>query len=137
MGFQQDKRISMLSPPNHSTVTLPVTVRWKVTAAVPAARFAVFLDRAPQAPGRPLSALARDDRTCHPSEGCPDAAWFAQHNVYPTTGTSFPIHALPTFSKAERQQFHEVTVVLLDGDSRRIGESAFWVEFKVRSRSQA
>jgi len=135
--------VKIVSPQNHSSQRLPVTVRWtshgfKVTGPDGAARpdagyYALFLDREPPAPGQPVSVLAKDDPRCSPRDGCPDAKWFADHHIYPTTATQFVIDVLPTFSKEDREKFHEVTVVLLDGTGRRIGESAFSVEFKVRS----
>jgi hypothetical protein len=150
LAFTQDKRVDIVTPPNHSTQRLPVTVRWTVKdfqitggnseARTDAGYFAVFLDRAPQPPGKPVSYqpvsyLAKDDKRCHPQDGCPDAQWFSDHHIYPTSATTFVVDALPTFSKEERQRFHEVTVVLLDGRGFRIGESAFSVEFKVTGRA--
>jgi hypothetical protein len=143
LAFKQDKRIDIVTPPNHSTQRLPVTIRWTVkdfhvtgadsSTRADAGYFAVFLDRAPQPPGKQISYLARDDRRCHPRDGCPDAQWFTDHHIYPTSATTFVVDALPTFSKEERERFHEVTVILLDGRGVRIGESAFSVEFKVRA----
>ena len=144
LGFREDNRVKIVSPPNHSTLELPVTVRWRVedfdvTGPDGAARtdggyFAVFLDRSPQPPGETVDYLAKEDRTCFRSRGCPDAEWFKNHNIFPTTATSFTIDVLPTRTKEDLRTLHEVTVVLLDGGGRRIGESAFWVEFRVTGK---
>jgi hypothetical protein len=120
-----------------------VTVRWTVTgfnvtgpdgnASSDAGYFAVFLDRAPQAPGQAISVLAKSDVRCKPRDGCPDAQWFTIHHIYPTTAQEFVVDSLPTTTKEERD--HEVTIVLLDGKGNRIGEAAISVEFKVVGRA--
>jgi hypothetical protein len=141
LGFREDDRVKIVSPKNHSTLKLPVTVRWttkdfRVTGpggspTDDAGYFAVFLDRSPQPPGETVEWLAKDDPTCFRSRGCPDAAWFTDHNIFPTTATSFTVDVLPTRTKEDLRTLHEVTVVLLDAAGRRIGESAFWVDFRV------
>jgi hypothetical protein len=141
LAFHQDDRVKIVAPANHSTLTLPVTVRWRVkdftvtgpdgTADPDAGYFAVLLDRTPQPPGKTIDVLAKEDRACFRSRGCPDAEWFSNHKIYPTTATSFTIDVLPTRTKEDRRTLHEVTIVLLDGRGRRLGESAFWVEFRV------
>ena len=141
LAFHQDDRLKIVEPKNHSVLTLPVTVRWETTGFhvtgpngtvdPNGGYFAVFFDRAPQPPGKPISWLARDDPRCHARFGCPDAKWFSGHNIYPTTSNTFTIDSLPIFTKQDREQFHDVTIVLLDGTGSRIGESAYWVEFRV------
>ena len=144
LGFQVDDRVEIVGPKNQATLKLPVTVRWRtkdfqVTGPGGAARpdagyFAVFLDRSPQPPGETVEWLAKEDRTCFRSRGCPDAAWFESHNIFPTTATSFTVDALPIQTKEDRRFLHEVTVVLLDASGRRLGEGAFWVQFRVDGR---
>lgn len=142
LDFRRDERVEILAPPNHSTQILPVTVTWKATgftvsgpdgkARDDAGYFAVFIDRAPQPPRQPLSYLAKDDEACRSRDGCPDAQWFIDHRIYPTTATSFVVEDLPTSSREDLQKFHEVTIIFLDGKGLRIGEGAFTVRFKVR-----
>lgn len=145
LAFTQDKRLSIVGPDNHSTQRLPVTVRWTVTdfnvtgpdgnASPDAGYFAVFVDRAPQAPGKAISVLAKNDVRCKPRDGCPDAQWFSTHHIYPTTAREFVVDSLPASTKEERDRFHEVTIVLLDGKGNRIGEAAISVEFRVVGRT--
>ena len=144
LGFREDDRVKIVSPKNHSMLTLPVTVRWTTkdfrvtgpggTPTDDAGYFAVFLDRAPQPPGETIEWHAKEDRGCFRSRGCPDETWFKEHNIFPTTASSFTIDVLPTRTKEDRRVLHEVTIVLLDAAGRRIGESAFWVEFRVSGR---
>jgi hypothetical protein len=141
LGFREDDRVEIVSPKNHSTLTLPVTVRWRTkdfrvtgpggTPSDDAGYFAVFLDRSPQPPGETVEWLAKEDQTCFRSRGCPDAEWFTNHKIFPTTASSFTIDVLPTRTKEDLRTVHEVTVVLLDASGLRIGESSFWVEFRV------
>lgn len=132
LSFRQDDRLSFLSPDDRAEVTLPLTVRWEVDDFdVPDdGYYAVFVDRAPQPPGKTLAWLARDDDACRAEDGCPDLAWFDQHDVVPTTETEVTIERLPARSD-DRREFHEVTVVLVDADGRRIGETGWTLEFQV------
>ena len=132
VAYRQDDRLSFTSPDDRSEVTLPVTVRWEVEDFdVPdEGSFAVFVDRAPQPPGKTLAWLARNDDSCRAEDGCPDASWFADRDVFQTTETSFVIERLPARDD-ERREFHEVTVVLVDRDGRRVGETGWTIEFQV------
>ena len=129
-------------PHNRQKVTLPITVRWTVdqfnvtgptaTAAERAGYFAVLVDRSPQPPGQPLTWFARNDRSCRRVATCRDTAYLNRHDVYPTTDTTFPLSAVrapPSGSKGKN--LHDVTVVLLDGTGRRLGETAFNLTFEL------
>lgn len=140
LNFREDDRLQFTSPEHRSTVSLPVTLRWdiedfEVTGPTDetepdAGYFAVFVDRAPQPPGESLSWLVRDDPQCVSDPDCPDGEDLAQLGVYPTDETQLTLDVLQDLSQTN-QRFHEVTVVLLDGHGRRIGESAFAIEFQV------
>lgn len=130
LNLRQDDRVSIVAPEDRSDVDLPVTVRW--TARDFDGTYAVFVDRSPVPPGRTLDWLARNDDVCRQTKGCPDTTWFADRNVLRTTSNSVTIDRLPDTARDNRRDRHEVTVVLLDQKGRRIGESAFRVEFQVR-----
>lgn len=144
LAFRVDKRLTIDAPEARSEVTLPVTVRWHVrdfhvvepgAAASGDGRsgyFAVFVDSAPQPPGRPLAWLARKDHTCRAVDGCPDAQYLAARDIYSTSDTQITFQQLPRPSDEHRKERHSVTIVLLDPQGRRIGESAFHVEFTVK-----
>ena len=142
VAFKQDHRLQFVYPRDRQKVTLPMTVRWTiddfhVTGPTPttlpkAGYFAVFVDRSPQPPGEALTWFARNDRSCKRTPTCPDTAYFNRHDIYTTTDTTFALNVVkapPSGSKGK--DVHDVTVVLLDGTGRRIGETAFNVSFEV------
>ena len=132
IAFRQDDRLSFVSPGDRDEVTLPVTVTWEVEDFdVPEdGSFVVFIDRAPLPPGKALEWLARNDDACDSDDGCPDATWFNERDVFPTTDTELTIERLPARSDG-RREFHDVTVVLLDAEGRRIGETGWTLELQV------
>ena len=139
LAFRVDKRLTITSPKDRAEVTLPLTVSWNIRdftivgpGESPQARdsgyFAVFIDQAPQPPGKPLSWIARKDRTCRASDGCPDAEYLAARHIFSTTDTHITFEQLPRPSSENKQkERHTITVVLLDPAGKRIGESAFEV----------
>ncbi len=142
LAFRVDDRLEIVAPPDESTVRLPVTVDWEIEdfdvvepgAAVSTGRdsgyFAVFVDRAPQPPGEPLSWVARDDGSCREQDGCPDPTYLAAAGIYATKETEIVLEQLPPPpSETARSERHAVTVILLDAGGKRIGESAFQVDF--------
>jgi hypothetical protein len=144
LSLVRDERVTIKAPIDRAKVRLPVTVEWTVkefdvTGPTPAARkdagyFGVFVDQAPQPPGKPLAWVAHNDKSCTTVPGCPGAQYLADKEIFTTRATRFVVSQVRDFTSAERQQrreFHQVTIVLLDGRSRRIGESAFSVEFQV------
>lgn len=140
LAFRVDDRVTITAPEDHSEVTLPVTLRWRVEEfevvepGTPvrenAGYFAVFVDRSPMPPGKDLRWLARDDAACQSDEGCPDAEYLAGLDVYPTTATELVLKELDEGREGRRER-HKATIVLLDGSGTRIGESAFYVDFEV------
>ena len=141
LAFRTDERLTFVAPEDRSTVSLPVTIDWDIRDFMvmqpggepreDAGYFAVFLDRAPVPPGKPLRWLARKDRDCRSADGCPDAAYLAERGVYTTTETELVLQQLPRTSGDDRRERHYATIVLLDARGERIGESAFEVAFDV------
>lgn len=147
LAFREDKRVVILSPEDRSTVSLPVSVSWSVMEFQPVGQdgtqdpsrgsFVVFLDRAPMGPGKDLASLAENDESCRSRE-CPNDEWFRQRHIYVTTETSLELEAVPdTRDRPSERDKHEVTIVLVNGRGKRIGESAFAVEFFVKRRGIA
>ena len=140
LAFTQDKRLDIVSPEGHSSVKLPVTIRWRVQdfritghdarSDPDAGYFGVFVDRAPVPPGKPLSWIAHGDTICVATPGCPDRQYLEDRDTYETTDTSFTLEQLPDLDAYHGNELHEVTVVLLDGTGKRIGESAWYVDFE-------
>jgi len=143
--FVADHRVHIESPRPRKLVTLPVTLRWRfdrftVTGPDGTHRaghgyFGVFVDRAPMPAGKDLRWLARNDRSCHATEGCPDTNYLALRDVHTATEPEivFEQLPLPTFHKGTED--HSIAVVLLDGQGRRMGESAWYVDFRLRRKA--
>lgn len=143
LNFVRDDRLEITAPGDRAKVTLPVTISWRIedfevtgrdgSARDDAGYFGISVDRAPQPPGRTQEWLVRDDVECRGEPGCPDAEDLAGLHLYSTTETTFLIERLPapTTDAAPRREFHEATIVLVNGRGERIGESAFVVQFEV------
>jgi hypothetical protein len=140
LSFRADERVEITVPDNRATVTLPFDVRWSVkdfsvvgadgSVTDDAGYFAVLLDVSPMPPGEDLRYFARDDDTCRPAQGCPDATYLADRRIFTTEQTAFTVDTLADTRPTDRpsaQDDHDVTIVLLNGKSERIGESAFRV----------
>lgn len=149
LSFVQDKRLHIISPEQRSTVRLPVIVRWRmpgfVTRRPPqtpsattrngAGYFALFVDRAPVPGGHPLSDVAKGDANCRVVHGCPNADYYAAHDVYLTAAHHYRFANLPQPEQAYDKNKHTITIVLVDADGRRIGESAWSVTFTAHPAS--
>lgn len=143
LNFRQDERLTITAPGDRAKVDLPVTVEWRIddfevtgkdgSVRPDAGYFGVFVDRAPQPPEKTQEWLVRDDTNCRAAAICRDRDYLAQLNINSTTETSFVIERLPqpTSDAQRRREFHEVTIVLLNGRGERIGESAFVRQFEV------
>lgn len=144
LAFRADERVEIVAPAQRAEVTLPFDVRWTVedftvagadgSATDDAGYFAVLVDVTPMPPGENPTYYARDDASCLASAGCPDVAYLADRNIYLTRDTTFDVIALEDTRPTDRPSApdeHEITIVLLNGKSERIGESAFKVEFTV------
>jgi hypothetical protein len=96
--------------------------------------FAVFVDRAPVAPGQSVDAVA--DHTCRRTPGCLNGGYLADHGVYVTSTDYAILSVVPPLNRYQKVQLHEATVVLLDSAGRRIGESAWYLDFRVKEPVQ-
>lgn len=117
--FRNDHRIEILQPRKYATVDQPLTVRWQAKdfAAPDDGHFLVLVDRDPMPPGETLTYFRRN-----------------RLDIYQVDATTFTVDVFTPHvgaNSTERNR-HDVTVVLLDRDGRRIGESAGFVEFTVR-----
>ncbi|HEX9711271.1 MAG TPA: hypothetical protein VGB52_01815, partial [Actinomycetota bacterium] len=54
--FRLDERLQIMAPGDRQTVTLPLRVRWRFDNESEAARFGVFIDRAPVRVGENIDA---------------------------------------------------------------------------------
>jgi len=128
--FRLDERLQIMAPGDRQTVTLPLRVRWRFDNESEAARFGVFIDRAPVRVGENIDALARNDRDCTSRPGCPDESWFQAQGVFVTTKAGLRIDTLGIpFDARGARELHQLTIVILDAQARRVGETAASVEF--------
>ncbi|MHB8341618.1 MAG: hypothetical protein ACYDB7_10645 [Mycobacteriales bacterium] len=142
LAFVTDTRLHFTAPVNRDLVKLPVTLRWTMrdftvlapgTAAPSSSTgyFALFVDQAPIRPGQTLRAVASGNNSCLHTPGCPNAAYLADRGVYTTASTSFTLTQVASLNAYQNVQLHTVTVVLLNSAGHRIGESAWYVSFRL------
>jgi len=145
LAFREDRRLAFLTPGHREEVTLPVTVSWTMSpdfvltgldgsATHDTGLFAVLVDVDAPPPGEGLDWFSRDDANCQRLADCPSADWFRERGVFATTDTRLVLDAVRPLRGVEttrQRDFHEVTVVLLDGRGRRIGESSWTRVFKL------
>lgn len=141
LDLVNDHRLHFLQPADRAHLRLPVVLRWTMAGSAPASSgptgaagagryFAIFVDQAPVRPGQTLAAVASGDRSCRRSDGCPNALYLSARQVYMTSAESFVLDHVDSIPNArQKEQLHEVTVVLVDGTGRRIGESAWYRDF--------
>lgn len=141
LSFRADERVEITAPADRATVELPQTFEWTVRdfevtgrsgeAGDGAGLFALFLDRTPVGPGDDVDeALSADEEArCGDDRACRDAA-LAQRGVWVTEDTRLTVDQVGTTGRAS-DDLHRLTLVLVDGRGRRVGESAFSVEFRV------
>lgn len=139
LAFVQSDKVAITEPDYREKITLPLTISWDVKdfevtgpngeARDDAGYFAVFFDATPIPPGKTLEHVARDDFVCRNTPGCPDDVYFADRGIYETTDTTLTVKRLPDLDAFEGHETHEVTIILLDGTGRRIGEHAWFTQF--------
>jgi hypothetical protein len=143
LNFRVDDRLHFVSPDARTTVQQPLSVSWAMSdftvaapGSAPASRdagfFGVFVDRAPIHPGETLKAVGHGDPVCDRDAKCPDKAYLNSHYVFTTTATHLQLPRIPDLRGVkEKLQLHSITVVLLDTDGRRIGESAWQLDVRI------
>lgn len=145
LQFREDDRVAIHTPAYREKVRLPLTIEWDARgfditgptgqASQSAGYFAVLIDTEPLPPGESLAYYGRDDTSCRPAAGCPDEEYLAARGVFTATETEFRVERLaPTAGvdvAAGDRDRHEVTIILLDGTGRRIGESVWTQPFEV------
>jgi hypothetical protein len=123
-----DHSVTITSPSPLSTVSTPFVISW--TSTRHQATYALFLDQVPISPGQTLSDLA--DEQCKHQPGCPDASYLAGLGIYITQSNQVTIPTLSAVGGTTGQENHPVhtaTIVILNSQMRRVGESAWQVEF--------
>jgi hypothetical protein len=143
MAFRVDSRLQFVAPHNRQLATLPLRLSWHIAGfrlaapgSEPASRhagsFALFVDRVPIKPGQTVRSVAAGDRPCQANPTCPDSQYLADRQVYLTSDPTFTLVQVRPLAEKDRTQLHDVTIVLLDTSGRRIGESSWLLQFRLR-----
>jgi hypothetical protein len=130
LNFKVDKRLSITAPHEDDTVSLPFTLSWTMRDLEADRQFGIFVDQSPLPPGKNLKELRHEDATCEAACTLPE--YLALRGVYTTTNTDLAIKAFPVGN--DDKKTHRITVVLLDSQGTRVGESAWNVDFRVRDK---
>jgi hypothetical protein len=141
LAFEKDQRVEIISPAYRELLSLPVTVDWNVTDEQLAdsmgttTQFGVLVDIAPQPPGESLDYFARNDPVCEENPSCPDRRYLAQRGIHTTTDTEITFETMPIAPEVDLERgdpdFHDVTLILLNEDGERLGESAWTIIFEI------
>ena len=129
--LRSDESITITSPRDRSTTSVPLIVEWTDDDPRAGGAYAVIIDRTPMPPGEPVTWFARNDENCQPTQACPDARWLAIRGVTVTDELSAMIEIVPTRGESRADGFYEITIVRLDAQGRREGEAAFAVRVRV------
>lgn len=131
LSFVTDNRVRIVAPTENATVALPLRLTW--SARDYGGSFVVLFDRSPMRPNQTLRSLVPEDDPCRTQVDCPDAQWLSERNVYVTDETRLVVENLPDLrgDNDRAKDRHDVTIVLLDEEGQRMGESAFTREFIV------
>ncbi len=134
--FTRDDRVRIITPVNRSTVTLPVTVGWKVAPAAGIGSYLVVVDRSPQPPGETVAHFVGGLDECKGPqlESCLTDDYLAQRGIYRTTDPQLVLDVLPARSTASKsgERRHHVVIAPLDSRGRRVGEATWAVQFWLR-----
>lgn len=129
LAFRVDDRLTIVHPSDRSVVGVPVEVEWTAHDLPAGTRFAVLVDRTPPPPGEDLSWLSRHDPVCEIIE-CAGPAHLHTLRVQVTETPRAVLDSVPRPQRPGRD-LHEVTVIVLDADGRRLGELAVTVTVEV------
>ena len=145
LQFVADERLHFVAPRSRALVQLPVTLRWAMSdftvvppGTVPVSSrqgyFGVFVDRSPVKPGQTVAVVA--DASCRRTPGCLNAGYLADRGVYTASTDEVTLSQIASLNSYQKVQTHEATVVILDSAGRRIGESAWYLDFRLKAPHQ-
>lgn len=131
LGLRADRSLSITAPATRARVSTPLLVEWTDTAPRPGGSYLVLIDRSPMPPGETVRWFAKGDDDCAATPTCPDELYLARRGVAVAASTSVDITIVPPLTGSREGTFHELTIVRLDADGRRDGETAAFIQFKV------
>lgn len=131
LQLSSDTGFRIVTPSDNGLVSLPFQLTWSPKPKD--TRYAVFFDRSPIAPDGTLLSLVPKLDPCRAQTVCPDASWLRDRDIYVTSSTSVLVRTLFDLTSGKRStEAHEVIVVLVDSEGRRIGESAAIRDFRIQ-----
>lgn len=119
--FRQDHAVTLTSPAQFATVSLPLRVTWTTASfrAPDDGEYAVFVDRDPMPPGAGIDYFQPNNRF----------DIYVQSQPYLVLQNLAPVLS----GDPGEANHHDITVVLLDRDGHRVGETAAFTEFTVQT----
>jgi hypothetical protein len=129
--LRADKGVRITAPAPLTVVGSTFTVQWEVEEGG-TNRYAVFVDRAPVAPGAKVTDLVDDP--CRARPPCSDDVELQRKGIFVAAGGQATIKNLPPLAGMVAQVSHPVrtlTVAPLDAAGRRQGETIGRVEVRV------
>jgi hypothetical protein len=134
LDFRSDDRLQIENLKDRSTIELPHRLEFSFDGTLGdggIAGFAVLVDWSPPPPGKSLASLLKDDPVCSGPAGCP-VGYLDQNRISVTTDTTFELDNVPVGSdRQERRGYHELTIILVDAEGRRVGEASAYSRFRV------
>jgi hypothetical protein len=133
LAFRTDERLQILNLTDRSTIEIPFALQFSFAGELSAdgvSAFGILIDWTPPPPGKSLASLLDRDPACRGEAGCP-GGYLERNRIIVTTSTSYLMDNVGIgTNKRERRSFHEVTVVLVDSQGRRISEASAFSRFR-------
>jgi len=125
MLFIKDTRVHIVQPTENSRHSLPLHLQWTGNN-VAGARYALFFDSPPVRPGQSLLSLVDKQDPCRADNSCLGSSSLTDKYVFVTKATHLDVDLLPDRRKSHSSlDDHLLTIVMVDGAGRRIGEAAY------------
>lgn len=124
LAFRDPGVVTITFPPDRATVALPVRIAWEAADLVDGQHYGVFVDRMPPPPG------ATVDETYEVEE---------RQGIHVADDTEILLDQIAIrggVPDRERDR-HEVVVVILDADGRRVGEWAGFRDLRVAREARS
>jgi hypothetical protein len=135
LTFVEDDRVHITTPRDRAEVTVPFRLGWAAEDLPAGQRYAVLVDRTPPPTGKPLAWLFRSRDDCKGPIGraaCGKPDYLAEQGVLLTRSREVSIDEVEDLTGDDRKRaFHEVTIVLVDGNGTRVGEGSWSREVEI------
>ena len=131
LALRADRSISITTPESRAEVSAPLTVTWTDRTPKPGGSYLVLIDRAPMPPGETVDWFAKGDADCAATPSCPDELYLARRGITEAATTEVEIAIVPPLKNSRSGTFHELTIVRLDAEGRRDGETSATTQFEL------